>query len=90
MLIMDETFIAWCPKMTKLGGLPNYSYEPREPKGLGTMLKDIAEAVIGILLYTDPYMAPSGQDKKKLVAGRCVKCSSRSSCRRGLETSPLH
>jgi len=65
MLIMDETFIAWCPKTTKLGGLPNYSYEPRKPKGLGTMLKDIAEAVIGVLLYTDPSMAPSVQDKKK-------------------------
>ena len=64
-LIMDETFIAWCPKTTKLGGLPNYSYEPRKPKGLGTMLKDICEAVIGLLIYTDPVMSPSIQDKKR-------------------------
>jgi len=64
-LIMDETFIAWCPKTTKLGGLPNYSYELRKPRGLGTMLKDIAEAVIGLLINTDPVMSPSVQDKKK-------------------------
>jgi len=63
--IMDETFIAWCPKTTKLGGLPNYSYEPRKPKGLGTMLKDMAEAIIGLMLFMDPCMAPSVQDKKK-------------------------
>jgi len=64
-LIMDETFIAWCPKTTKLGGLPNYSYEPRKPKGLGTMLKDMAEAIIGLMMFMDPCMAPSVQDKKK-------------------------
>ena len=64
-LIMDETFVAWCPKTTKLGSLPNYSCEPRKPKGLGTVSKDICEAVIGLLTHADPVMAPSIQDKKK-------------------------
>ena len=63
-VLMDETFIPWVPKTSKLGGLPNYSWEPRKPKGLGTMLKDSAEAVTGVLIYTDPVMAPSVQDKK--------------------------
>ena len=63
-LVIDETFVAWVPKMSKLGGLPNYSFEPRKPKGLGTMLRDAALAVVGTMMYTDPVMSPSVQDKK--------------------------
>ena len=64
-IIVDESFISWVPKTSKLGGLPNYSFEPRKPKGLGTMLRDAAIAVIGVIVYTDPAMPPSVQDKKK-------------------------
>ena len=65
--IMDESMIPWVPKTSKLGGLPNYTYEPRKPKGLGTMLKDTAEVVTGILLFCDPVMAPTVQDKKQFA-----------------------
>ena len=43
--------IGWRPKTTKTGGLPNITFEPRKPKNLGTMLRDGAESVTGILLY---------------------------------------
>jgi Transposase IS4 len=62
--VTDESMFAWVPNTSKLGGLPNYTLEPRKPKPLGTMLKDTAECKTGILLFTDPVMAPSVQDKK--------------------------
>ena len=62
--VMDETMVAWVPKTSKLGGLPNYTLEPRKPTPLGTMLKDTAEVKTGLLIYTDPLMSPSVQDCK--------------------------
>lgn len=52
--ILDESMIGWCPKTSKLGGLPNYTYEPRKPVPLGTMLRDTAEASTAIITYVDP------------------------------------
>ena len=46
-LVLDELKSAWRPKMTKTGGLPNITYEPRKPKSLGTMFKNGVEAVTG-------------------------------------------
>lgn len=63
--ITDEETIAWVPKTTKLGGLPNYTWEPRKPKPLGTMLKNTAETVTGVQTYADPIMSPSVQDRKE-------------------------
>ena len=37
LLIIDESMSAWCPKTSKLGGIPNISYEPRKPIQLGTI-----------------------------------------------------
>ena len=61
---VDESMIAWVPKTSKHGGLPNYTFEKRKPTPLGTMIKDMAEVLTGILLHTDPLMSPSVQDKK--------------------------
>lgn len=51
--LADESVIAWVPKTSELGGLPNCTFEPRKPTPLGTMLKDTAEIKIGVLLNTD-------------------------------------
>ena len=66
--LADESMIAWVPKTSKLGGLPNCTFEPRKPTPLGTMLKDTAEIKTGILLNTDPLMSPSIQDKKTFAS----------------------
>ena len=55
----------WRPKTTKLGGLPNYTYEPRKPVHLGTMMRNSADCITGCLVYQDVVMAPEHQDAKK-------------------------
>ena len=37
LLVLDESMSGWRPKTSKLGGLPNYTLEPRKPVTLGTM-----------------------------------------------------
>jgi hypothetical protein len=37
LMLVDESMSGWRPKTTNLGGLPNYTYEPRKPVPLGTM-----------------------------------------------------
>jgi hypothetical protein len=36
LLVLDELMSGWHPKASKLGGLPNYAYELRNPILLGT------------------------------------------------------
>jgi len=31
LLMLDESMSGWCPKTSKLGGLLNYTFEPRKP-----------------------------------------------------------
>ena len=40
--------LAWRPKTSATGGLPNDTFEPRKPKPLGTMLKNGVEATTGV------------------------------------------
>ncbi len=37
LLMLDESMSGWRPKTSKLGGLPNYTFEPRKQIPLGTM-----------------------------------------------------
>ena len=37
LMLIDESMSGWHPKMTKLGGLPNYTFEPHKPVPLKTM-----------------------------------------------------
>ena len=37
LLMLDESVSGWQPKTSKLGGLPNYTFESRNPVPLGTM-----------------------------------------------------
>ena len=63
-LILDESMSGWRPKSSKLGGLPSYTFEPRKPIPLGTMLRNGAEAVTGVILYQDIVQTPEFQTKK--------------------------
>ncbi len=36
--VEDESMSAWCPRITKTGGLPNISYIIRKPEPLGIFL----------------------------------------------------
>jgi hypothetical protein len=65
LLILDESMSGWRPKNSKSGGLPNISFEPRKPVPLGTMLRDAAECVTGIMMYVDPVLCPERQNFKE-------------------------
>jgi Transposase IS4 len=66
-LMMDESMSGWRPKTSKLGGLPNISYEPRKPVPLGTMLRNAAECVTGCLVYQDISQNPEKQQFKEFM-----------------------
>jgi len=70
LITVDESMVSWVPKGSKLGGLPNYTNEPRKPRPLGTMLKD--EVKTGNILCTDPLMSPSVQDKKHFASNKSL------------------
>jgi hypothetical protein len=55
----------WRPKTSKLGGLPNYTYEPRKPVPLGTMFRNGAECMSGILVFQDVVQLSEVQSRKK-------------------------
>lgn len=65
MLMLDESMSGWKPHTSKLGGLPNYTFEPRKPVDLGTMLKNGIECISGILVFQDVVQQPEHQQQKK-------------------------
>ena len=38
--MLDESLRGSCPKVSKLGGLPNYESKSRKPKPLGEMFRN--------------------------------------------------
>ena len=64
-IILDESMVGWRPKTTKLGGLPNYTWEPRKPIQLGTLLRNAAECIVGGILNNDPSMVRELQTQKE-------------------------
>lgn len=64
LLMLDESMSGWRPKTSKLGGLPNYTYEPRKPVPLGTMLKNDVECTTGCLLFQDVLQMREHQVRK--------------------------
>jgi hypothetical protein len=50
LLMLHEVMSGWRPKTSKLGGLPNYTYEPRKPVTLGAMFRNGVECILGILV----------------------------------------
>lgn len=65
LLMLDESMSGWRPKTSKLGGLPNYTYEPRKPVPLGTMFRNGVECTSGLLVFQDVVQAPEQQRRKK-------------------------
>jgi hypothetical protein len=53
MMLVDESMSRWRPKTTKLGGLPNNTFELRKPVPLGTMFRNGVECISGILVVQD-------------------------------------
>ena len=43
---------------TKLGGLPNYTHEPRKPVSLGAMFRNGVECISGVLVVQDVVQNP--------------------------------
>lgn len=69
-IVLDESMIGWRPKTSKLGGLPNYTLEPRKPVPLGTMLRNAAEAITGGIVYNDPVMLSEVQARKEFSGSK--------------------
>ncbi len=61
----DVSMSDWLPKTSKLGRLPNISFEPRQPVPLGTMFHNGADCMSGVLVFQDVVQAPEIQRKKK-------------------------
>ena len=64
LLLLDESMSGWRPKTSKLGGLPNYTFEPRKPVPLGTMFRNGVDCMTGCLLYQDIVQLPEQQQRK--------------------------
>ena len=65
LLLLDESMSAWRPKTSKLGGLPNITFEKRKPIELGSMLKNSLECITGVFKYQDIVQSPEVQQRKK-------------------------
>ena len=64
-LMLDESMSGWSPKTSKLGGLTNYTFEPRKPVTLGTMFRNGVECRTGCIVFLDVVMNPEFQHTKK-------------------------
>ncbi len=64
LMLVDESMSGWRPKTTKLGGLPNYTFEPRKPVPLGTMFRNGVECITGVLVVQDVVQNPEKQSLK--------------------------
>jgi hypothetical protein len=64
LLMLDESMSGWRPKTSRLGGLPNYTFEPRKPILLGTMLRNGVECTSGVLVFQDIVQPPEVQARK--------------------------
>jgi hypothetical protein len=64
LMLVDESMSGWHPKTTKLGGLPNYKFEPHKHIPLGTMFQNGVECVSGILVAQDVVQNPEKQASK--------------------------
>jgi Transposase IS4 len=65
LLMLDESMSGWRPKTSKLGGLPNITFEPRKPVPLGTQLRNGVECYTGCLVFQDIVQNPEEQQRKE-------------------------
>jgi hypothetical protein len=71
LLMLDESMSGWRPKTSKLGGLPNISFEPRKPVPLGTMFRNGVECFTGCLVYQDVVQNVEEQQRKPFFFVDC-------------------
>jgi hypothetical protein len=64
MMLVDESMSGWHLKTTKLGSLPNCTFEPRKPVPLGTIFRSGVEYVSRIFLVQDVVQNPEQQALK--------------------------
>jgi hypothetical protein len=69
-MLLDESMSGWRPKTTKLGGLPNYTYEPRKPVPLGTMFRNGVECITGVIVVQDVVQLSEQQSQKDFLGLR--------------------
>ena len=55
----------WCPKNSKLSGIPTILYEPRKPVPLGTMFKKGVVCISGVLAFQHIVQVPEKQQEKE-------------------------
>ena len=72
LLLLDESMSGWRPKTSKLGGLPNISFEPRKPVPLGTMFKNGVECISGVFAYQDVVMGAEVQQRKSYFGDNSI------------------
>jgi len=65
LLLLDESMSGWHPKTSKLGGLPNYTFEPSKPVPLGMLFRNGAECMSGVLVFQDVVQLTEVQARKK-------------------------
>lgn len=68
LVLLDESMSGWCPKTSKFGGLPNYTFEVRKPVSLGTMSRDTVEVLPGVIMYLDPAMT---REEQQVEVNQC-------------------
>jgi hypothetical protein len=68
LLMLDESMSGWRPKTSKLGGLPNITFEPRKPVPLGTQFKNGIECLAGTMAFQDIVQAPEIQKRKEFYS----------------------
>ena len=71
LMMLDESMSGWRPKTTKLGGLPNYTFEPRKPVPLGTMFRNGVECISGVLVVQDVVQLLEHQAWKIVMLSFC-------------------
>ena len=64
LLLLDESMSGWRPKTSKLGGLPNISFEARKPIPLGGMFKNGVGCISCVFAYQDIVMGAEVQQLK--------------------------
>jgi hypothetical protein len=65
LLLLDESMSGWRPKTSKLGGLPNYTFEKRKPVPLGTMFRNGVECITGMIVFQDIVQGAESQHRKE-------------------------
>ncbi len=67
LILIDESMSGWCPKTNKVGGLPNFTFEPRKPVPLGTMFCNGVECITGLLVIQDVVQNSEQQSRRITV-----------------------